>query len=103
MATKKKNSNYVTEKNAQKQEAIAKKKQSEKNAAKYKRIARKKAKSWCERAKNSADNSYRLTFDLDGSFSMKYNMVWDKIWGTNIFPKEVFDSEIASNFSTFNF
>ena len=39
MATKKKNSNYVTEKNAQKQEAIAKKKQSEKTKKLVKTIA----------------------------------------------------------------
>ena len=39
MANKKKNSNYVTEKNAQKQEAIAKKKQSEKNKKLVKTIA----------------------------------------------------------------
>jgi hypothetical protein len=68
----------------------------EKNAAKYKRIARKKAKSWCERAKNSADESYRLTFDKDGSYSMKYNMVWDKIWGTKLFPDYVYRSETES-------
>ena len=39
MAGKKKNSNYVTEKNAQKQEAIAKKKQSEKTKKLVKTIA----------------------------------------------------------------
>jgi cyclophilin family peptidyl-prolyl cis-trans isomerase len=39
MATKKKNSNYVTEKNAQKQEAIAKKKRSEKTKKLVKTIA----------------------------------------------------------------
>ena len=39
MASKKKNSNYVTEKNAQKQEAIAKKKQSEKTKKLVKTIA----------------------------------------------------------------
>ena len=39
MANKKKNSNYVTEKNAQKQEAIAKKKQSEKTKKLVKTIA----------------------------------------------------------------
>ena len=74
----------------------------EKNAAKYKRIARKKAKSWCERAKNSADNSYRLTFDLDGSFSMKYNMVWDKIWGTKLFSDTVYRNETESYLGRMN-
>ena len=74
----------------------------EKKAAKYKRIAKKKAKSWCERAKNTADGSYRLTFDLDGSFSMKYNMVWDKIWGTKLFPDSVYRSETESYLEKIN-
>ena len=33
---------------------------------------------------------------------MKYNMVWDKLWGTNIFPKEAINSEIQSYFGKFN-
>ena len=74
----------------------------EKKAAKYKRIARKKAKSWCERAKNTADNSYRLTFDKDGSYSMKYNMVWDKIWGTKLFPDTVYRNETESYLDRMN-
>ena len=60
------------------------------------------AESWISRAKNS-DGSYKLTFvDGEDTFSMKYNMVWDKIWGTNVFPSEVASTEIASNFSHFN-
>ena len=70
-------------------------------AEKYESIAREKAKGWCARAKN-ADGSYRLAFDKCGSYSMKYNMVWDKIWGTGLFADEVYKSEIASNFNRFN-
>jgi uncharacterized protein with ParB-like and HNH nuclease domain len=33
---------------------------------------------------------------------MKYNMVWDKIWGTRLFDKAVYKAEIDSNFSRFN-
>lgn len=72
------------------------------DAKKYMDIAEEKAASWVARAVNPDGKSYRLAFDRPDTYSMKYNMVWDKIWGTNIFPKEVFDSEIASNFSTFN-
>lgn len=61
----------------------------------YARLAREKSLSWCERAKNS-DGSYRLAFDKENTSSMKYNMVWDKLWGTKLFSKEVYKSEISS-------
>ena len=68
----------------------------------YHKNAIRMAESWISRAKNP-DGSYKLTFvDGEDTFSMKYNMVWDKIWGTNVFPSEVASTEIASNFSHFN-
>lgn len=70
-------------------------------ANKYRRAAVRMAKSWCERAVNE-DGSYRLAFDQPDTFSMKYNMVWDKIWGTRLFPQNVMRREIASNFTHFN-
>lgn len=60
----------------------------------YMSIAHKMAKSWVERAKND-DGSFRLAFDLPGTRGMKYNMVWDKLWRTELFPREVYESEIA--------
>ena len=71
------------------------------DSEKYLAIAKEKAKSWCERAENP-DGSYKLTFDKEGTFSMKYNMVWDKIWGTGIFDEKVFKKEIASNLTKIN-
>ncbi|MCQ2427617.1 MAG: DUF4965 domain-containing protein [Clostridia bacterium] len=62
---------------------------------KYIAIARGMAKDWVKRASNG-DGSYRLAFDRPGTFSMKYNIVWDKLMGTNIFPKDFIESEIAS-------
>ena len=70
-------------------------------AEKYKRKARKMAKIWKETALN-ADGTGRLAFDQPDTFSMKYNMVWDKIWGTKIFGKKLMDTEIKGNFTHFN-
>ena len=73
----------------------------EKDAKKYHRKAVKMAKNWCTRAANE-DGSYRLAFDQPDTFSMKYNMVWDKIWGTGLFSQKIIRKEIASNFTHFN-
>jgi hypothetical protein len=37
----------------------------------------------------------RLAFDQPGSWSLKYNLVWDRLLGFNLFPKRVLDREIA--------
>jgi len=68
------------------------KKREEKNMIK---LARDMATDWAKRAAN-ADGSYRLAFDAEGTFSMKYNMVWDKLFGTEIFPRSVMENEFAS-------
>ena len=59
------------------------------------KLARDMALDWEKRASNG-DGSYRLAFDQVGSWSMKYNIVWDKLWGTNIMPVSVLESEFAS-------
>lgn len=56
--------------------------------------AREYAASIMERAKNS-DGSYRLAFDRPETFSLKYNSVWDKLWGTGLFTEEFYKGEIA--------
>lgn len=74
------------------------------NKAKYQRyikIARDMAKTWQKNASNG-DGSYRLAFDREGTFSMKYNAVWDKLFNTGLFPKEMFVSELAKNRLRFN-
>jgi hypothetical protein len=62
---------------------------------KYIKLARDMAKDWAERAANG-DGSYRLAFDKEGTFSMKYNIVWDKLFGTEIMDRSVIASEVAS-------
>ncbi len=68
---------------------------------KYMAEARKMADNWVKNAAN-ADGSFRLAFDRKDTFSMKYNMVWDKIWGTGLFAPSVYYSEFCSNKKHFN-
>ncbi|MBO5273550.1 MAG: DUF4965 domain-containing protein [Clostridia bacterium] len=68
---------------------------------KYETAARDIAAVWVKNAANG-DGSYRLAFDRPDTFSMKYNAVWDKLFGTKIFDACVMGSEIASNFRHFN-
>ena len=66
----------------------------EEEAARFMSIAREYADTVCRQAKNP-DGSYRLAFDREGTFSLKYNSVWDKLWGTNLFPDEFYQGEIT--------
>lgn len=61
----------------------------------------KMAKNWMNTALNP-DGTSNLAFDQPDTYSMKYNMVWDKAWGTNLFTQEFMDAEIADNMKHFN-
>lgn len=66
-----------------------------KDADFYHTEAQKMADHWVETADNG-DGSFRLAFDSEGTFSMKYNMVWDILWNTSLFSRTVINSELAS-------
>ena len=59
----------------------------------FQEFAMNMAKLWKERA--SEEDHYRLTFDGEGSWSLKYNLVWDKILGLNIFDEDIVPAELA--------
>jgi len=57
------------------------------------------AKSWYERAKTPEATA--LTFDGQG-WSMKYNMIWDKVLGLGLLPREFYDREAKSYLGRMN-
>ncbi|MGM9652937.1 MAG: glutaminase domain-containing protein [Eubacteriales bacterium] len=61
----------------------------------YTARARDMARRWVQNASNG-DGSFRLAFDRAGTWSMKYNIVWDKLWGTEIMDRAAIASEFAS-------
>ena len=62
-------------------------------AAQYRATAEQFAKKWQDLAGNG--DHYRLAFDKEGTWSQKYNLVWDRILGLHLFPEEITAKEIA--------
>jgi hypothetical protein len=61
-------------------------------ANEYYQLAREFAQRW---VKEAADGDhYRLAFDRPNTWSQKYNLVWDRVLGLNLFPPEVARTEM---------
>jgi hypothetical protein len=58
----------------------------------YHRLAQDMAIRW-ERMAQDGDH-YRLAFDKAGTWSQKYNLVWDRLLGLNLFPAKVAQTEL---------
>ncbi len=61
-------------------------------AAEIRKKAEGMAAEWIRQA-GEGDHT-RLAFDRPGTWSQKYNLVWDKLLGLNLFPDEVLQKEI---------
>ena len=62
-------------------------------AAKYRGIAEDYARRWQQMA--DGGDHYRLAFDRPGTWSQKYNLVWDRVFDLRLFPAEVMRKELA--------
>jgi hypothetical protein len=61
-------------------------------AGKYAALAKEMASIWEKTARDG--DHYRLTFDQPGTWSQKYNLVWDKLLKFNIFDPAIVEKEI---------
>jgi hypothetical protein len=61
-------------------------------ATRYRQLAQDMANRWVQMAEDG--DHYRLAFDKPGTWSQKYNLVWDRILGLNLFPPKVAQTEL---------
>jgi hypothetical protein len=66
----------------------------------FMKLAREFAARWVKEA-TEGDHT-RLAFDRPGTWSQKYNLVWDRILGLGLFPDEVLAKEMAFYIKTQN-
>ena len=62
-------------------------------AKEYSRVAKDMAAKWQQMALDG--DHYKLAFDKPGTWSQKYNLVWDQILDYNLFPASIRQTEIA--------
>lgn len=66
-------------------------------AAHYRKAAEEMANSWTEMAveQDGEASHTRLAFGQDGTWSLKYNLLWDQIFGTHLFDEALLRREVA--------
>jgi hypothetical protein len=65
----------------------------DKAAEEFHSLAKSMAGRWVKEADDG--DHFRLAFDRKNTWSQKYNLVWDKILGMNLFPEETLKKEMA--------
>jgi Predicted bile acid beta-glucosidase len=63
------------------------------DARTYRKAAEDMAQQWVKMAADG--DHYKLAFDRPGTWSQKYNLVWDELLGLNLFPATVKRTEVA--------
>lgn len=62
-------------------------------AAQYRKLAEQMAAKWKEMAVDG--DHYKLAFDQTGSWSQKYNLVWDRVLDLHLFSPQIIEQETA--------
>jgi len=62
-------------------------------ATEYRKLAESFVVEWVKQADDG--DHYRLAYDRPGSWSQKYNIVWDRLLGLKLFPEAVAKKELA--------
>ena len=65
-------------------------------AKKFRALAEAMVPKWIEAAKGGASGGTRIAFDLPGTWSLKYNLAWDRVLGLGLFPPEVAEAELKA-------
>ena len=65
-------------------------------AARYRTLAEGMVPKWMSAAAGGAHGGTRIAFDRPGTWSLKYNLVWDRVLGLGLFPPEVAEREMCT-------
>ena len=65
-------------------------------AVQYRARAEDMVPKWIEATKGGACGGTRIAFDRPGTWSLKYNLIWDRVLGYGLFPPAVAEAELRA-------